>query len=54
MKKSQVDLKNAVVRILDSKTPNGIADVRLTPLALGRSATSRLSPAKANSSSQAT
>jgi len=34
MRKSQVDLKNAVVHIPDSKTPNGIADVPLTPLAV--------------------
>ncbi len=34
MKKDQVDLRNAVVRIPDSKTPNGIADVPLTPLAV--------------------
>jgi integrase len=34
MKKDQVDLRNAVVRIPDSKTPNGVADVPLTPLAV--------------------
>ena len=34
MKKDQVDLRNAVVWISDSKTPNGIADVPLTPLAI--------------------
>lgn len=34
MKKGQVDLGNAVVRIPDSKTPNGIADVPLTQLAV--------------------
>ena len=34
MKKDQVDLRNAVVWIPDSKTPNGIADVPLTPLAV--------------------
>jgi integrase len=34
MRKSQVDLKNAVVHIPDSKTPNGVADVPLTTLAL--------------------
>lgn len=34
MKKEQVDLENAVVWIPDSKTPNGIADVPLTDLAL--------------------
>jgi len=33
MKKDQVDLSNAVVWIPDSKTPNGIAEVPLTPLA---------------------
>jgi len=33
MKKDQVDLPNAVVWIPDSKTPNGIAEVPLTPLA---------------------
>jgi integrase len=35
MKKDQVDLSNAVVWIPDSKTPNGIAEVPLTPLAAG-------------------
>ena len=34
MRKDQVDLSNAVVWIPDSKTPNGIAEVPLTPLAL--------------------
>jgi integrase len=34
MKKDQVDLQNAVVWIPDSKTPNGVADVPLTPLAI--------------------
>jgi len=34
MKQDQVDFRNAVVRIPDSKTPNGIADVLLTPLAV--------------------
>lgn len=34
MRKDQVDLRNAVVRIPDSKTPNGVADVPLTPLAV--------------------
>jgi integrase len=34
MKKDQVDLQNAVVWIPDSKTPNGIADVPLTQLAM--------------------
>jgi len=33
MKKDQVDLPNTVVWIPDSKTPNGIAEVPLTPLA---------------------
>ena len=33
MKKDQVDLANAVVWIPDSKTPNGTAEVPLTPLA---------------------
>jgi integrase len=32
MKKDQVDLDNAVVWIPDSKTPNGVAEVPLTPL----------------------
>jgi hypothetical protein len=34
MRKSQVDLQNAVVWIPDSKTPNGIAEVPLTSLAI--------------------
>ena len=34
MKKDQVDLRNAVVWIPDSKTPNGTAEVPLTPLAI--------------------
>jgi len=34
MKKDQVDLENAVVWIPDSKTPNGVAEVPLTPLAV--------------------
>ncbi|MGC1596186.1 MAG: tyrosine-type recombinase/integrase, partial [Candidatus Acidiferrales bacterium] len=34
MKKHQLDLPNAVVWIPDSKTPNGIAEVPLTPLAV--------------------
>ena len=34
MQKDQVDLRNAVVRVPDSKTPNGIADVPLTLLAV--------------------
>ncbi|MCI0627074.1 MAG: tyrosine-type recombinase/integrase [Acidobacteria bacterium] len=34
MRKNQVDLSNAVVWIPDSKTPNGTAEVPLTPLAL--------------------
>jgi integrase len=34
MRKDQVDLQNAVVWIPDSKTPNGIAEVPLTPLAI--------------------
>lgn len=34
MKKSDVDLANAVVWIPDSKTPNGIAEVPLTSLAV--------------------
>jgi len=33
MKKDQVDLGNAVVWIPDSKTPNGVAEVPLSPLA---------------------
>jgi integrase len=34
MKKDQVDLENAVVWIPDSKTPNGVAEVPLTELAV--------------------
>lgn len=34
MKRDQIDLFNAVVWIPDSKTPNGIAEVPLTPLAV--------------------
>ena len=34
MRKDQVDLANAIVWIPDSKTPNGIAEVPLTPLAV--------------------
>ena len=34
MKKDQVDLENAVVWISDSKTPNGVAEVPLTELAV--------------------
>ena len=34
MKKDQVDLDNAVVWIPDSKTPNGVAEVPLTELAV--------------------
>jgi integrase len=34
MKKDQADLQNAVVRIPDSKTPNGTVEVPLTPVAL--------------------
>lgn len=33
MKKDQVDMDNAFVWIPDSKTPNGVAEVPLTPLA---------------------
>jgi hypothetical protein len=33
MRSDQKDLSNAVVWIPDSKTPNGIAEVPLTPLA---------------------
>jgi len=33
MKKDQVDLENATVWIPDSKTPNGVAEVPLTPMA---------------------
>lgn len=34
MKKEQLDLANAMVWIPDSKTPKGVAEVPLTPLAL--------------------
>jgi integrase len=34
MRKENVDLQNAVVWIPDSKTPNGIAEIPLTPLAI--------------------
>ena len=34
MKKEQVDLENALAWIPDSKTPNGIAEVPLTDLAV--------------------
>jgi integrase len=34
MRKDQVDLQNAVIWIPDSKTPNGIAEVPLTSLAI--------------------
>jgi integrase len=34
MRKDQVDIQNAVVWIPDSKTPNGAAEVPLTPLAI--------------------
>jgi hypothetical protein len=34
MKKDQADLQNAVVRIPDSKTPSGTAEVPLTPVAI--------------------
>lgn len=34
MKKQNLDLENAVVWIPDSKTPNGIAEVPLTPIAV--------------------
>ena len=34
MKKDQLDLRNACAWIPDSKTPNGIAEVPLTPLAV--------------------
>jgi integrase len=34
MKKEQLDLTNATVWISDSKTPNGVAEVPLTPLAV--------------------
>ena len=34
MKKDQIDLENAVVWIPDSKTPNGVAEVPLTPIAV--------------------
>ncbi len=33
MKKDQLDLENATVWIPDSKTPNGVAEVPLTPVA---------------------
>jgi integrase len=39
MKKGQVDLKNAVVWIPDSKTSNGVAEVPLTTQAVKRSKT---------------
>jgi hypothetical protein len=32
MKKTQVDLENAIVHIADSKTANGIGDMLMTPL----------------------
>jgi integrase len=35
MKKEQLDLENAVVWIPDSKTPNGVAEVPLTAIAVG-------------------
>jgi integrase len=35
MRKDQVDLVNATIWIPDSKTPNGIAEIPLTPLAIG-------------------
>ncbi len=34
MKKEHLDLTNAVVWIPDSKTPNGVAEVPLTPIAV--------------------
>jgi integrase len=34
MKKEQIDLENALAWIPDSKTPNGIAEVPLTDLAV--------------------
>jgi integrase len=34
MRKDQVDIQNAIVWIPDSKTPNGVAEVPLTPLAI--------------------
>jgi len=34
MKKEHLDLENAVVWIPDSKTPNGVAEVPLTPIAV--------------------
>jgi len=34
MRKEQVDLQNATVWIPDSKTPSGVAEVRLTALAI--------------------
>ncbi len=33
MQKSQVDLENSLVHVPDSKTPNGIGDIPMTPLA---------------------
>jgi integrase len=35
MRKDQIDLLNGVVWIADSKTPNGVAEVPLTEIALG-------------------
>ena len=34
MRKDQVDLVNATIWVPDSKTPNGIAEIPLTPLAI--------------------
>lgn len=34
MIREQLDLENAVVWISDSKTPNGVAEVPLTPLSV--------------------
>ena len=34
MKKENLDLANAVVWIPDSKTPNGVEEVPLTPIAV--------------------
>jgi hypothetical protein len=34
MRKDQVDLENGVVWIADSKTPNGVAEVPLTEIAM--------------------
>lgn len=34
MRRDQVDLDNSMIWIPDSKTPNGIAEVPLTPLAV--------------------